>query len=312
MRNRMLTGRFRLLSATGLALLFGLGACSPASHSDSAGESKKACPPPQEATGVTEPVKADMDLGSNLKLADSGFKLYEELHGVGATFGFVVENSTDMVLYNGVFEVSFIDQNGDNTLDFLRKSEEGAGDEWASLDELTMPVIMPGEHSGVGGKSTIWASTISPEGDEDSFHPDEIDYEKLEMEVDLVSGEWWPVKNDKYRFISPTVSGIENRHMGSGDEEYVDGTEMKSPKLVATVDYPGCAKAQDSLPSNGVAFDDDHNIVGGSTIYSQTPDPLPYKPGKNYSQLEEFMVPEGVGDFEVFPYAPPVEPALTK
>lgn len=285
--------------------------CSAKEVDDS---SKKSCPPLQEPTGVTEPVKVDPDNDKNkVEVVDSGFKPYPDV-GEHVTFGFVVENTSDMVLRNGVFEVKFIDQNGDNTLDFLRQEPDEAGMPWSFLDSLTFPVVMPGEQSGIGGSSMIWKRTIDPDDGSDSFKPDEIDFDELKMEIDLVSGEWWPVNNDKYRFMTPDVSEVEvdtPKPVSGAADEYLDGTELTRVDVTYSLDYPGCKRPERGFHSNAVAYDSKGDIVGGRWPIPQDNNDPAFAPGANEGFTISWMrVPEDVEDVTVFPYAAPLEVKL--
>lgn len=296
------------MSAVCLSVVVVASACGSASEPD-AGDA--ACPPEQEPTGVGSAQKVDPGSDNGyLEVVDAGFLPAERANGNHViSYGFVVENTSDMVLYDASVSVSFVDGDGKNAFkvfeeDFPDADEYG----WGQLKNISIPVVMPGEQAGLGDWVTVWTDLFADESGE-IVHPDRPDYEELSVDVSLRSGKLWPVKNDVHQFVQPEALDIE---LNSGelsssnkDIKYSDGTEMREYMPSHKVDFSGC-KETEFYSDTSVLYDSEGNIVGGGR------DRVGYtggtfSPGASEdTHVSPSWGPEGDLTAEVFQYAKPL------
>ncbi|MGH8876496.1 MAG: hypothetical protein ACRD0P_04010 [Stackebrandtia sp.] len=267
---------------------------------------------PREPTGVTEPVKKAKDGAGDkwFTVAESGFMPYRQSEystaDEGVSFGYLVENPSEYVLYDARLRVRFETPDGRNPTEHV--SESDRKEKSAFVKDVRLPVLFPGQRAGLGGQVYTWGGSYTDK-DGDYIEPEKVDYESLKMTVELVSGEWWKVHNDKYEFGKATGSNTKTTKT-QPSEWYFDFEE--NPGVEADVKFDvDLASCRDhtAYETTLLAYDKDGEIVGG-TISDDTGGA--YEPGTEHGSAQTIDTPGRDLTYKAYPYAKPVKPKLAK
>lgn len=272
---------------------------------------KGQCPKTAPVTEVTKPVSETSEKW--LKLVDSGFTPFGNGPVAGATedlsFGYLLKNTSKYVLYDAHINVSFTDTAGNDPTSLLQKPDRR--DNAQVLEDVNIPVIFPGQTVGMGSSITIWSEHGE---DPDTGEPtdlEKVDYDKLTLDVEMASGQWWEPKNDKHDFTRVAAKSVNITGSEPADQEHPDGSEWVSADMEYTVDSGACQTLKAYKPST-VVFDDAGRIVGGDISGSKNNDAeggtYRVDSGDVRHELTESL-PEG-GRVNVYPYAHPLKPNL--
>ncbi|MGH8793383.1 MAG: hypothetical protein ACRDXX_12145 [Stackebrandtia sp.] len=274
------------------------------------------CPPERPPTGKVDPEPAPDAPTEQLRVVDSGFAPSVRSETSGATerstFGFILENESDLVLYDAYVSLRLVDADGEDPTEGFTPSqlEENA----YYLDSVHVPALLPGQQVGMGGMVVTWVSLAEDPETGDGFKPDPVDYDALGIEVVEVDGEWWTPDNDVRHFVD--VAPAEAERVDAGPEvefTYLDGTPGANPQFEYDVDSPHCDDLA-AYPPTAVAYNADGDIVGGNISLGTSDEPeLTYPPGVNRAADSlDLLAPEGDLTVSVFPYPAPATPVLTR
>ncbi|ADD40158.1 hypothetical protein [Stackebrandtia nassauensis] len=272
---------------------------------------KGKCPESIPSTGVKEPVGEANEKW--LKLVDSGFTPFDKGPVKGAaedlSFGYLLKNTSEYVLYNADIDVSFKDANGDDPTALLKKSDQR--ENASVLDSVNIPVIFPGQTVGMGSSIAIWTEHGEDPETGEPVDLEKIDYDKLTLDIDMASGQWWEPSNDKLDFTRVAAKSVDVVDSESSEHEYLDGREWLSADIEYLVESKACQDLKAYKPST-VVFDAENKIVGGDISGSKgdTGEGGTYRANSDDVRYEVTeLLPEG-GAVKVYPYARPTKPKL--
>lgn len=294
------------------------------------GSEDSGCPPRKDATGVMQPEHVDaQQAGDYLEVVDSGVKPYRKIGGAqdgmsyeelknddadeGMTFGYVLKNTSDYVLYGAKLTVHVVDGDGREPLTELKPSVQHVNSDY--LDEVRLPVLFPGQQLGLGGDVESWRG-FDFDGDGKEYKPDRVDYDDLRVKVELLDGQWWKPDNDRYVFNKLKASNVDFKQKVYDGAGLYSGDRKKSRADTSYTVVSRACKTLEGYGSTGVAYDGDGDIIGGASLspYPDEGSVYWYEPGSSDEEVFRFIhapMDDGM-TIKVFPYAKPSKPALNK
>lgn len=279
----------------------------------------KECPPVRSDTGVRSPEDADSVGKDALAVVDVGFSPFYKgpIHTEpdNALFGAVVKNETDRVLYNG--EVSFELSDADGKDPTVGIEKVAAKNNDRDLKSQRIPVLFPGQQTAVGGSLTTRPSLVEDPDTGKPHEPDPVDYDKLELKMTDVSGEWWKQQNDVHRFTKLKTSKVdlaEDGERGENEYRFPDGQMDEFVHLDYRVTSSECKSVKKLSPA-AIAYGPDGDIIAGvsSDSHGESRDLGKYAPGSNSSVADHTHQPLSLTipdaddvTAKVFPSAEPI------
>src|SRR5699024_119804 len=124
------------------------------------------------------------------------------------SYGIVMENTSDKVLYDATVSVRFQYKDGKNAFEVFEDMPDADQYGWGQLKDIPVPVVMPGEQVGLGDRVTLWTDLFANDSGE-VIHPDPPEYDDVSIDVSLNSGEWWPIDNDVHKFLEVKTGDID-------------------------------------------------------------------------------------------------------
>lgn len=310
------TGRWILVAAAAATALVALGAAVVVFGGDGAGDAAaESCPPEQEPTGVTSPESEPDDPAGMLSVANSGFAPSTDrdvdLATEKSAFGYLLENTSDLALYDARVSFRLVDGDGEDPTEELPAGQREENEYY--LDNIHVPVLLPGQQVGLGGTVITWSSLAEDADSGEFYEPDEVDYDALDVEVVAAEGEWWELDNDTHHFVGlPPAEASVVDEGPEVDATYLDGTPGANPEFGFEVDSPYCGDLEAYDPT-AVAYDDAGNIVGGTISHAPQPEPeLTYPAGVSEGHSLSLLVPDTELTVSVFVYPEPETPELTQ
>lgn len=292
--------RLRVLAVVGVAVALVASACGEADEQDK----KAACPPKQEPTGVDSPAEVDPDeTYSDIALVDSGFTVAKTGGSDHVSYGVLIENASDLVLYDASISVEFRDSNGNDPFKTIMDHPSASDASIQKLKEVPVPVLMPGERIGIGDWFNSWVSELADERTHEMVDVERPKYDDLSIGIELVDGGFWPERNDVYSFVSAPVSSASITGDSNFQSALRGGKQINEYMLSAYVAYEGCEEVWGAGTSS-VLYDEDGTIVGGG--FSSGIGSLPSGSQKSKTESKAWG-PEGDVTAEVFQYAKPLK-----
>lgn len=270
------------------------------------------CPATKKPTGHSRPEELDPE--RQLKLVDSGLKPYKADTGLsdpeqGVSFGYLLKNTTKYVLYDATIQVRFVDDDGDDPTSMVGNSKKKNNSQY--LDDVPVPVVFPGQKVGMGGLVTTWTKFVE-RGENDVVTPDKVDYDELDIEVTVTSGDWWEQDNDEYEFTKATTKNVDVDVEENPDKVYLDGTKANLYNTRYSVDLASCRELRAHTASS-LVYNADGEIVGGSISGKDPTSHAYYAPGLNTNNPEDQASgPEGDSTVKIYSYAQPKAPSLSQ